>query len=230
MSLDALVLAGGLGTRLAPTIGSLPKGLAPIRGRPFLDILLEYLMHEGVRRVVLGIGHGRDAIKERYARFPGLRIAFSEEMEPLGTGGAILNARGVIASDPFLVLNGDSLCRVDLNTLLRFHVEKHAKATLTLSPASERADVGRVVVDAKQRVQRFDEKGSAPADRAWTNAGVYVLAKGLFANMKPEACSLERDLIPTWVAENKCFGFLTEEPVIDIGTPERYGKAQGGIL
>ena len=133
MNTDAVILCGGLGTRLRPVTGHTPKALVDLHGQPFMDILLEYLKIHGIRRVILCIGHQAQAIKDHYREHSlGLEIAFSREIEPLGTGGALKLSRPLIKSENFFVLNGDSSCEADLEELRKFHQKKNALATVVL--------------------------------------------------------------------------------------------------
>lgn len=221
-----MILAGGLGTRLAPVLGQLPKGLAPIRGRPFLDLLLDYLLRQGIAKVVFCVGHAREGLMERYARWPGMLTSFSVEAEPLGTGGAIRNALQQIATERFYVLNGDSYCDVALSDLLRHHLAHRALATLTAAPLKGRSDAGALLLDSGERVVSFQEKSGTHAGEHFINAGIYLFERRAFDGVPQGRASLEFDLIPRWVASGECYGFLTSAEVLDIGTPDRYARAQ----
>lgn len=226
-AIDAVVLAGGYGTRLEPVLGNLPKGLAPIRGKPFLDLLLEFLSRQGITRVVFCVGHLREPLIQRYTQWPGVRTAFSVEDEPLGTGGAVKHALSAVSTESFLVLNGDSFCDIDLHSLLEFHRQNHALATLTLAELSDRNDTGQVELDAAGRVTAFAEKQPARnARQAYMNAGIYVLERSAFKDVEETQSSLETRLIPRWVGVGRCYGFVTSAAVFDIGTPDRYASAQ----
>jgi len=222
-----VILAGGYGSRLAAVLGSVPKALAPIRGRPFLDLLLEYLEDQGVKRAILCVGHLRDALIARYSSWPGVQVAFSIEAEPLGTGGAVLEALSTVGTNRFYVLNGDSYCNLRLADLLQFHVSRDSSCTLSVAPLRDRGDIGQVQLDGNGRVTSFQEKTpQAPLERGFMNAGVYVFERSAFDRVAPGRSSLEYDLIPRWVAGGRCYGFVTSADVIDIGTPDRYASAQ----
>jgi NDP-sugar pyrophosphorylase family protein len=164
---------------------------------------------------------------ERYARWPGLQTAFSIESVPLGTGGAVRNALQQIATEHFYVLNGDSYCDVALSDLLRDHLAHRAAATLTAAPARGRNDAGTLRLDSEKRVLSFQEKGpEADASEQFINAGVYVFERRAFDGIPLGRVSLEYDLIPRWVASGECYGYVTAGEVFDIGTPERYARAQ----
>lgn len=220
---DAVILCGGLGTRLRPISGDLPKVLMPFAGRPFIDILIEFLLPFGFKRFVLCVGYRRERIREHF-RNRDYEVVFSEETEPLGTGGALKNARPHIATSPFLLLNGDSLCPTDLHGFHDFHVRKGGILSIVLTrPLSENA-YGVVEVDRENRIVAFREKAEARRG-SFINAGIYLAERGIF-DLMPEAArfSLETDLIPA-ILPHGCYGLVTDAEVIDIGTAERYVQA-----
>lgn len=227
-STDAVILAGGLGTRLRAAVSDRPKPLAEIEGRPFLDLLVDELVAQGLRRFILCVGHHGNQIVDHFHRRREGEFLFSQELSPLGTGGAVRQALPLICSNPFLVMNGDSYCPVDLASLLHFHRSSRADATLVVTEARDRNDGGCIELTAEGHISAFREK--APRESAGPsliNAGVYVMERRLFANWtQPGPLSLERDLFPVLASEGNCFGFPVSAEVIDIGTPERYFDAQ----
>ena len=222
-SMDAVILCGGLGTRLRPVSGDLPKVLMPFAGKPFIDILIESLLPYGFRRFILCVGHLKEKVRAHF----GMRdyeVLFSEESEPLGTGGALKNARPHILSSLFLLLNGDSLCPTDLNRFHDFHVRKGGVLSIVLTrPLSENA-YGVVELNRENRIVAFREK-SGVREGSFINAGIYLAERGIF-DLMPETAhfSLETDLIPA-VLPHGCYGLVTNAKLIDIGTPERYARA-----
>lgn len=236
--MDAVVLCGGLGKRLRPEVGQGQKTMAAIHGRPFLDLLLQYLKAQGLSRVILCTGHYAEQVEAYYRdRDFGLEIVFSREEQPLGTGGAIKNAAAFVQSDPFLALNGDCFCRLDYRRFVDFYAARRARAVIALSKAEDRKDYGSVVIDAEDRIVRFEEKVGGPEDRregkassGYVSHGIYCFSRGIFALMPPaKQFSIERDFFPQLPRQIKdgFLGFVVTEPFIDIGTPERYQKAQG---
>lgn len=222
----AAILCGGLGKRLRNIAKNIPKPMVDIDGRPFLDILISYITSFGVKNIVLLTGFKSEVI-ENYYRNKKLTISLhiSKEEKLLGTGGAIKFAERYIKSNPFFVLNGDSLCRVDLRKLLEFHIRKKADATIVLTNAvgmSDTKDYGSVEIDKSQRVISFSEKSKSK--RKFINAGVYVFNKKIL-KLIPEnrEFSLENDLFSRI---KNFYGYSTKEVLLDIGTPERYQKAQ----
>ncbi len=208
-------------------LSGLPKGLAPIRGRPFLDLLVEFLTRQGTTKIVFCVGHLREAVMARYQRWPGIQTAFSVETEPLGTGGAVKRALSVVSTERFYVLNGDSFCDIELASLLQCHLDHDALATFAVARLSGRDDVGQVQLDSSGKVTSFLEKMPAQDTRgAFMNAGIYVLERSAFDGVQEMRLSLEHELIPRWVGRGRCYGFVTAAEVVDIGTPDRYARAQ----
>lgn len=219
---DAVILAGGLGTRLRTVLSDRPKVLAEVGGRPFLDIVIENLLRVGVRRVILSIGHLKDQIKNRYAR---RGIFFAEEESPLGTGGGIKNAERFVESDHFFVMNGDSWITggADLRAIYDFHKKKNALATVVLTRPRDEKDYGAVFLKKDGKISRFNEK--TEENRAhFMNAGVYIMDKKMFGLMPYDPFSIETDFFPKLVG-SAFYGFPVEGELIDIGTPERYKLA-----
>jgi len=227
-SLDAVILAGGMGTRLKTVVSDRPKPMAHINGRPFLDLLIENLQLQGLRRFVFCVGHQREQIADHFKSRNDAEFLFSEESQPLGTGGAVRHALPFIRSTPFLLLNGDSYCNVNLNHLLAFHSNHKARASIVVSDSGGRNDGGNIDLQVDGRITSFREKASNSfGDFSLINAGIYVLPRDLLLTWQNEhAFSLEKDAIPQLVLEGSCFGFLVNSEVIDIGTPERYANAQ----
>jgi NDP-sugar pyrophosphorylase family protein len=223
ISTDAVILCGGLGTRLRPISRDLPKVLMPFAGKPFIDILIESLLPFGFRRFILCVGHLKEKVRAHFS-MRDYEVLFSEEAEPLGTGGALKNARPHIAGSSFLLLNGDSLCPTDLNGFHDFHMRKGGILSIVLTrPLSENA-YGMVELDRENRIVAFREKAEARRG-SFINAGIYLAERGIF-DLMPEAArfSLETDLIPA-VLPHGCYGLVTDAKLIDIGTPERYARA-----
>ncbi len=225
-NLDVVILCGGAGKRLKSVIKDRPKPMAEVAGRPFLDILIDYAAAFGFKRFILCAGHMGDVIK-RYYQKKGLpvRVIISQEKEPLGTAGAIKNARHAIKSSPFLVLNGDSLCKTDLVKFIGFYEEKNASFSMVLARSKGGSDYGRVDIDNSGRIISFNEKREARQNDL-INAGIYLLDAGIFSVIPSgKRSSLEHDIFPE-ITEGGFYGCITEEELIDIGTPDRYLAAQ----
>lgn len=220
----AVVLVGGLGTRLRASVPDRPKFLAPIAGRPFASYLLAHLAAQGVRDVVLCIGHLADQVEDHCGDGStwGLEIRYSREPEPLGTGGALRHARDAIRSDPFLVLNGDSFVQADLAVLLREHAARGGLATLVVAPCADTSRFGRIELGEQGVVLRFVEKGVD--GEGWINAGIYALSRALLDRIPAGAASVERDVFAR-LPVGSLFVTRTAGPLIDIGTPESLAEA-----
>jgi D-glycero-alpha-D-manno-heptose 1-phosphate guanylyltransferase len=223
----AVILAGGLGSRLTPAVADKPKVLAPIAGRAFIDILLEKLIEQGLRRFILSVGYKKEQIYEHFQNHVWKSlVTFCPEDTPLGTGGALWQARRLQETGPFFALNGDSYCPVDYANLVRCHLSFGSACTLAVVSAHSRKDFGSVQLDSDGRLSQFVEKSAAPG-KGWINAGIYFFEPAIFNYPIPApAFSLEKDLLPWLVAHLPVFGFPTEGSLMDIGTPERFAQAQ----
>lgn len=225
--IDAIILAGGLGTRLRPVISDRPKVLAPVNDRPFLDIILNSLMRfNRIDHIVLSIGYMAGKIVEEYQNktMHPYNISFSIEEKPLGTGGGIKKALSLAKTESVLVLNGDSFVGVNLDELIKFHDDQNAALTMTIVEMADAGRFGRVILGEDGRIIAFLEKNSVN-ESGYINAGIYVLERTLFDNIEANMpLSLERDLMPSFLTKG-VYGFPTREAFIDMGTPESYRKA-----
>ena len=236
--MDAIVLAGGLGTRLGSRLQGLPKPMAPVAGRPFLEILLTQLRSSGCTRVLLSVGHQHAVIQEHFgAAFDGLAIDYVIESVPLGTGGAIRLARSQAREESVLVLNGDTFLDADYADLLRYHACEGAAITLAVVHRDDVSRYGSVTIEGK-RVVGFEEKGSSgpgqtragPIDSHWISAGTYVLGRNLaWPPALPEKFSIERDFFVPEVARLRPAAYKVGGFFLDIGIPEDYDRAQSEL-
>lgn len=222
----ALILAGGLGTRLRAVVSDRSKVVAQVNGAPFLHVLLHQLQASGLTRVLLCTGYKGDAVRAQLGeRFGTLELRYSQEPEPLGTGGALRLATQEIDSSTVLVMNGDSYCGVELPAFFQWYQARQASAAACLVHVDDATRFGRVSVAEDGRIQRFEEKSGAPG-AAWVNAGVYLVERGRLEAIPSAApVSLEKDVFPLWVTQG-FYGFQCRAPFIDIGTPETYAQAQ----
>lgn len=223
--ISAIVLAGGLGTRLRAVVPDWPKPMAPVRGEPFLAYLLRYLGRQGVNSVLLSVGYKRDAIQTYFgSRFHDMDIGYCAEEEPLGTGGAIIKALRQLEGDRVFVVNGDTLAHVNYVAMNDLHERSAANITMALSPVPDTSRYGAVeVMDG--RVTRFSEKGrSGPG---LINVGVYRVSRDfLLGQAFPEKFSFESDFLYPRVAALGPAALVTDGYFIDIGVPEDYQRAQ----
>ena len=225
-NIDVVILCGGLGKRLRPLINDRPKCLAEINNRPFLDILIDYIASYGFRRVILSLGYMKERIKKHYqAKSMPLEILYSEEEEPVGTGGALSLTKPLIKSRTFLVMNGDSFCPVNFSNFFNFHLLKKALVSIALTKLKQGQNCGKVTLDNDQRIISFQEKAIIK-DKNYSSVGIYFMESQIFSLIgKKEKFSLEYDFFPNLLSR-KCYGYITEKDLIDIGTPEEYKKAQ----
>ncbi|MBU0778357.1 nucleotidyltransferase family protein [Patescibacteria group bacterium] len=220
--IDAVILCGGLGTRLKPVVSDRPKVLAKIGDIAFLDVLLSSLAKYELKNIILCVGYLKEQIKAHFNS--NYNIKFSEEDEPLGTGGALKKAKPLIKSNPFIVLNGDSICNINFREFFNFHINKKGILSMVLARSKAVQDFGNVMLDSSQRITSFKEKVVC-RNECLINAGIYIMKKEIFSYMPDEKhFSLEYDLF-SGLIEGDCYGFITESELIDIGTPERYEKA-----
>ena len=225
--MEAVVLAGGYGTRLQKLVSNVPKSMAIINNRPFLEYLFDYLINQGVTKVVLAVGYMHERISDHFHdRYKSLSIFYSVENEPLGTGGGIRLALWKIEGARALVMNGDSLFKLDYQALMDFHVKKKADATLALRRLDDTGRYGRVSMNRTRRIKGFEEKGLSTGP-GFINGGVYIIEKMFL--MEPGfrgRFSLERDCFEQFYPGLKLFGFPAAGYFLDIGIPDDYLKAQ----
>ena len=223
--MQAIVLAGGLGTRLRGAVDDLPKPMAPVRGRPFLAFVLDQLVDSGFKTVTLATGYRHEAIRSYFgADYRALALRYSVEPEPLGTGGAIRLACDGVSADNVFVLNGDTYLELDFRAMLAAHADIEAEITIAVCHVPDVARYGALEL-TDDTVGAFLEKGrSGPG---WINAGTYVMGPKLRARLQRRgAFSFERDLLVPGVSSIRPHAFRSSGRFIDIGTPEDYARAQ----
>lgn len=220
--MKALILAGGKGIRLDPVVSDIPKPMAEVAGRPFLEWQLDFLAEYDVTDVVLSVGYKDEVIREHFGTGEGFPadIEYVQESEPLGTGGAVRKAQPLLASeDNFLVLNGDTYLDVNIDEFLAFHRRNAAVATLALSEVSEEKKGGFVDVTDDGQIEGFVEERR---DGGVVNGGIRAMTPEVFTYM-PEADKFNLDRVMADLAgSGLMFGFRTEGYFKDMGTPERY--------
>lgn len=231
--MQALVLAGGEGTRLRPLTLDVPKPVMPLAGRPFLTFMLGWLKRHGVDEVILSCGFLSDGVERVLGDiWQGMRLRYLHEEEPLGTGGPLRLAleEGVLAERLFM-LNGDVLCDFDLTAQLAQHERTSAEGTLALAAVEDTSSYGVVPTDGEGRVEAFLEKQDGPAPTNRINAGCYILEREVAERIEPgRAVSMEREVFPQLAGGKRLYGFLAEGYWIDIGTPERYLESTYDLL
>jgi D-glycero-alpha-D-manno-heptose 1-phosphate guanylyltransferase len=222
---EAVILAGGLGTRLRSVVSDLPKTMAPIHGRPFLAYLLDAMANGGVRSVILALGYKSEAIRDHFGTgFSKLHLRYSVETEPLGTGGAIRLAMEQASAPHVFVLNGDTYLRLDYRAMMAAHLKAGVDLTMAVKRVPDAGRYGALDVE-KERIRGFLEKGRPGP--GLINAGTYLLERGLPGRHRlPHAFSFEADFLMPHVGEIRPLAFQTEGTFIDIGIPEDYARAQ----
>jgi mannose-1-phosphate guanylyltransferase len=230
---QALILAGGEGTRLRPLTSTIPKPVVPLCDRPFIAYMIEWLRSHGVQDVVLACGFLAAGVREVLGDGSalGVRVRYVEEPEPLGTGGALKYAEDLL-EERFLMLNGDVLTDLDLSSQLAQHERTGARATLALVPVEDPSAYGVLECGADGMVQQFIEKPlPGTTSSKLINAGAYVLERDVLEEMAPAGTniSIERDVFPKLIGRG-LFGYAATGYWLDIGTPERYLQATFDIL
>ncbi len=222
---EALILAGGLGTRLSNVLEDIPKVMAPVREKPFLEYVLAYLEYKKFRRIILSVGYRHEVIRKHFGkRFGKLNLDYAIEPEPLGTGGALMFALGQVNQEHFLLLNGDSLFLADPQALLELHLRKNARISLALKSMEDSDRYGSVVLD-NERITGFSEK--VFSKKALINGGFYVASEDIFRDTALTGkFSLEKDYLERYCQDHLICGRQDPGYFIDIGIPEDYRKAQ----
>ncbi|MGH3133946.1 MAG: nucleotidyltransferase family protein, partial [Gaiellaceae bacterium] len=232
MSLPAVILVGGQGTRLRPLTDRTRKDMLPLVDRPLLTYTFEHLARYGVEQAIVSCGYLPHQIGSVFgASYGGLALEYAVELQPLGTGGAIGFAAREL-EDSFFALNGDSLREADLAELVRFHGSTGAKATILLTPVSDPSRYGLVRVAADGRVESFLEKPRPEEiDTDLINAGLYVLEPDVL-ELVPEgrSVSIEREVFPRLAEEGTVYGVALPGYWLDVGTPESYLQAHRDVL
>ena len=227
--MQALILAGGEGTRLRPLTETVPKPVLPLANRPHISYVIDWLAGHGVDDVVISCGHLADGVRSALSETD-LRVRYADEPDPRGTAGAIRFAEDQLG-DRFLVLNGDVLCDLDLGALIAQHTDTGAEATIALYPVEDPTAYGLVRRDEDGEISEFLEKPDpAEIDTDEINAGAYVLERSVLDLIPPDReVSIEREVFPKLVGEG-LYGRRLEGYWIDIGTPERFRQANWDIL
>lgn len=243
--MKALILAGGRGTRLSGVVLDRPKPMALVQGRPFLDFIIFFLRDSGwVTEVVLSIGYMSNFIQDYYSKTDlGIPVSFCVEEEPLGTGGAILNFSSKMesAEQRFLVLNGDSFVKFDLDLLVETHAQNSAFATLVLTPMLDSSRYGAVRIQGA-RVEEFKEKeqkkekekekeinrgqkAEVSPTSGLINAGIYLIERKNLGEFPTGFCSFEKEILPTFLGHERLCAVVSQQSFLDIGIPEDFARA-----
>jgi D-glycero-alpha-D-manno-heptose 1-phosphate guanylyltransferase len=223
---EAIILAGGLGTRLRDVVPDLPKCMAPVNGKPFISFVIRHLQQQGITRFIFSLGYRSDAFTEYLSTVLDSDSFESViEKEPLGTGGAIQFALSFSKEKNVLVVNGDSIFKIDLSLLADFHFAHQSHCTLALKPMENFERYGVVELNPDHSISSFKEKQFY--QKGLINGGVYILNKEHFLILGlAEKFSFETDYLQKYYTRGNIYGVIQDGYFIDIGIPEDYAKAQ----
>ena len=223
---DVIILAGGLGTRLSHVVSDTQKTMAPVNGRPFLYYIAEYLIERGVKKIVFAVSYHSEQIREYFSdSYKGVSVLYSEEKEPLGTGGAIKQALGLCSTENVFILNGDTFFDTELSLLEKRHAALDAELTLSVREVGCRDRSGVVIFDKNGRITAFNEKKAI--DRGYINGGVYLVKRSIKDKLPEGKFSFETDIMEKSVLSMAAVPF--DGYFIDIGVPSDFFRAQTEI-
>ena len=221
----AVILAGGLGTRLRKVVSDIPKVMADISGTPFLCYLLDQLAEAGIEPVIISTGYKGHVIEEAIGfSYKELQVDYFREKTPLGTAGALKLVGQVVNTEQCLVMNRDSYTEFDPVSLLMTQNQSNANITIIVKAVEDTSRYGSIQMDEHKNITQFTEKGSSTG-RGLINAGIYLMNRNLILEIPEKIpCSLEYDYFPSMIGKG-IYGYETEGNFIDIGTPESYADA-----
>lgn len=223
---EAIVLAGGLGTRLQGVLPDIPKCMAPVQGKPFLSHVLNYLVSQEIDTVLLSVGYRKEQIINYFGdSFKSLSIKYAIENEPLGTGGAIKLAFGQCTEDKVFVINGDTYFLPELSSMEQVHTMSSADITIAVKHMQETGRYGLVETNNSGRITAFREK-DPQSGSGWINGGIYLINRQIFSNISDQKFSIENDLFKVSCSTLYMQSFRTDASFLDMGIPEDYDKAQ----
>ncbi|SHM71915.1 D-glycero-alpha-D-manno-heptose 1-phosphate guanylyltransferase [Chitinophaga jiangningensis] len=225
MTTECIVLAGGLGTRLRSVVADKPKCMAPIGSQPFLYYLLHYLHKQGITHAILSLGYKSEQVIEwcEQNELP-LRVSFTVEPEPLGTGGGIVYALSKVENDAVFIVNGDTYFDVDLAGFNAFHQQHGSQLSLALKPMQRFDRYGTVTLNNNSGITAFREKQFM--ESGLINGGIYLTAASYLKGLHlPEKFSFEKEVLEPMAANGQLYGFVSNTYFIDIGIPEDYEAA-----
>ncbi|RLD88514.1 MAG: D-glycero-D-manno-heptose 1-phosphate guanosyltransferase [Bacteroidetes bacterium] len=228
---EAILLAGGFGTRLQSVVKDIPKPMANINGKPFLQYLIEFYAKQGINHIVLSVGHLHHVIQNYFGNhYAGVSISYAVEDHPLGTGGAIRKSLELTKTNDVFVANGDTLFAVDLALIAQFHDNNNADITLVTRRVDEVSRYGSISMDNNYRIVGFKEKNST-SGKGYINGGVYLIGKKFFNSFSfPEKFSIEKDFFEKHFNDGVFLGKPCSNYFIDIGIPEDYARAKQEFL
>jgi len=227
IEMEAMILAGGLGTRLQSVVNDRQKAAAEVAGKPFFFHLLEKLQRSGLKKVILCLGYQAESVRQSLTDFQQkLELDFSCEQSPLGTGGAVRLALNRSRARQIMILNGDSFLDADLIAFQHWKQHNNIRAAVLLAQVDNVARYGQVTINNDGKILAFTEKGNSSGS-GLINAGVYLIDRELLTELpENQNISLEKDFFPTLVRNGLLFGQVSSGAFIDIGTPESFRLAQ----
>lgn len=229
--MEAIILAGGFGTRLAHIVADVPKPMAPVAGKPFLEYVLDDLINQGVKRIIFAVCYKKEIIIDYFGTsYKGAELIYSVEEKPLFTGGAVKLALTKAKEKRVFIINGDTYFQVDLKKMRELSSVRETKLTIAVKQMTNFSRYGSVLVDELGYVRKFNEK--APCEEGLINGGIYDIMTDCL-DAFPESFSLEEVAFPDIMLENELISFRSDDYFIDIGIAEDYEKANitfsGGI-
>jgi len=230
MNTEAIILAGGFGTRLKSVVHDVPKPMAPVAGKPFLYYILNYLQNQGIKRTILSVGYKREIITGYFGnKFRDISIGYATEDTPLGTGGGILNALRKCTEKQVFIVNGDTFFPVPLNELHDKHIYTQAETTIALKQIDDPGRYGTVCLNSNSFITSFKEKNESSA--SLINGGIYLVDRPKIESRKfNDIFSFEKDYLEQVVKECCIAGCIFSHYFLDIGIPESYRQAQKEML
>jgi len=228
--MEAIILAGGFGTRLQKIVKDVPKPMAPVNSKPFLEILLEHCLKNGISRVVFSVGYLSEQIISYFgSRYKDIEIEYSIEKEPLGTGGAVLQSMKLILAESFFILNGDTYLDVNYKDVAQYYC-LYGNPIIVGCQVNDASRYGSLKLDENNNVIGFGEKSKV--GHGIINAGCYYFPKSIFEGtiIKNQKFALEKEFLMDYVQHNEVSCYLFKGKFIDIGVPEDYFQAQQMLL
>lgn len=226
---EAIILAGGLGTRLRSVVSDFPKCIAPVAGKPFINFVIDHFLHQGIEKFIFALGYKSDIIINYInINFPNINAQYSIEQAPLGTGGAIKKACTLITGKSALIANGDTLYKIDISQTISFYNQCDADCVLTLKPMYDFDRYGAVELNKDFSISVFKEKQYYK--EGLINGGMYLLNRDKFLQENlPDTFSFEKDYLESLYNKRRIFGIIQDTYFIDIGIPEDFERAQNEL-
>lgn len=222
--MEAIILAGGFGTRLRHVVKDVPKPMAPVAGHPFLRYIVEEVIRQGVTRIIIAVHYKKEEIMSYFRdKYKGVPIIYSVEEEPLFTGGAVKKAMMNCTEEYVWIINGDTYFDVPMQHMMDEVKKKGMVAAIAVKEMEDFSRYGKVEIDGNGIVVKFHEKGFCK--KGWINGGIYILRRESL-NDYPKKFSLEENCFPILLKAKKLFAFPSDGYFVDIGIPEDYGRAQ----